>query len=315
MSDILPFPNQAASYERMGRKELETGAYLEAVAHLEKAYELEANWERNRLLVSAYIEVAQPEEALILANEYITDYLQEEEGFAQYISVLVHNRKLMKAHILVRNARLSKALEKELTEQLASLDQTLLTINKTEIQATQTWLKKQATSSLYSHLFYQKLESLPIAAFAETSQYLISQATTLPIYRRYILEQAVRLKLTADWSIYLYDGTRQTFSLPSLVPFPEQQHVQMLQACLYELIGDDYQYHDLQEILRLYLSTIYPKAWPEYLNMEVWLICFLSTYLPEMSERKAKLDVDLKPYETHINEIKKVLEQNEHLDK
>ena len=50
MSDILPFPNQAASYERMGRKELETGAYLEAVAHLEKAYALEANWERNRLL-------------------------------------------------------------------------------------------------------------------------------------------------------------------------------------------------------------------------------------------------------------------------
>ncbi|WP_265459206.1 hypothetical protein [Enterococcus sp. HY326] len=285
---IFNFPNSREDFIRLGKEALEQGEQQKGLKLFHEAYEMEADFSLNLLIVHLMMETGDHQQALRLAQDYLSDYLKERQYFDLFFQLLLLNQQFLKAHEYLaqfeghQDQTWLDLLHQQLTQledylsqleqqKLADLRRTLSTINQLTMQ-------QQAG-------FIETLIATPLNFFLEMAASILTDVQINYFSRLKVLEELIKLKRKESFTFRWFNEKEQQV-IPSQLGLVENS-TELAKIELFLTQQLEHQQPDLLQALleevRLHLTILFPFE-TETITALGGVQLFAESYLVEYSE-------------------------------
>lgn len=255
---------------RTGCAALEKGDFLQAKELLLQAYQAKKTFKVNYLLFTAFKELSDHQMASLLAEDYLLDYLRDDQKLTEYVTEMIYAGKVRKIEMTLNLMRgFMSTKEKDNFTRL--FDQTLATVRtQTDLNVLTKKLKHLgALDILEQRQVFEASGRLTIAEFVESVSADLVDEDVHPLVRAAILDELRYLGSEKTVTYLLFTGKKQDFVPGDLKELDDYVMYQRLVALLEadpEYAAD--QKEQILAELKLKLQLLYPKLTAPYADPE-----------------------------------------------
>lgn len=245
----------------LGEEALENKDFKQAQKYLEQAYQEKRLFKTNYLLFKVLKAQQKHLEASQIADDYLMDYLKDDQKLAEYVSEMVYAGNVRKIETTLELMS-SFMTDKEKEHFKKIFQESLADARKANDVSS---LKRQlghlgALDILSQRKALEKSGVLTIAEFEKEASKNLTDEYVHPLIRAAILDELRNLGSTKQVDYLLFTGDTQKFVPESLKELDDYLMFQRLQ----ELLTNDIDYSedqkpDLLAELKLKLQLLYPK--------------------------------------------------------
>lgn len=264
MAEIIPFPDQEKQNYQLAKRAVNDKNYQLASQLFTKNYDGHRSFKNNKLLVNSLVLDAQFQEALIIADEFYSDYLKRGDQFAVYLNILLKNNKFIRAWQLVKEQPFATSLVLDAENEYREKFDKQLRQNERQF------------SHLGSVDFFgqqQIVQSglvLPKNEFLDACQKIFMDKDVHPIIKSSLLQEVQKIPNNIEIINYLWvDGTQKKIDVKKLVANENEPVLLTINQLTKNDEGtiDVQMNNSLNHMLNLKLGMIYPFA-SEFLGIE-----------------------------------------------
>lgn len=253
-----------------GQAALEKSDFLQAKELLLQAYQAKKTFKVNYLLFTALKELKDHQMASLLAEDYLLDYLRDDQKLTEYVTEMIYAGKVRKIEMTL-NLMGGFMSDKEKANFTRLFDQTLATVRaQTDVN---TLIKKLkylgALAILEQRQVFEASGSLTIAEFVESVSADLVDEDVHPLVRAAILDELRYLGSEKAVTYLLFTGEKQDFvpgNLKELDDYVMYQRLATLLEADPEYAAD--QKEQILAELKLKLQLLYPKLTAPYAEPE-----------------------------------------------
>lgn len=283
MTGIVDLPDNYERHLTLGKEALARGSSLEAKDHFEGAYNLVQTFEANVFYVESLLELGQPSEALLVADELVTDYLRSEAHWALYCRLLLSSDYFIQVEKIIVSKEKSGWLTAEVSEMA---DVATSYFKKMSPQVRQGRLAESQhldEDSVMGQLGTAKtLERLPKEDYVSCARQLLENEEVSLLVRQGILENLIAMAVTETVTLVDIHGQRH-----EIVPdeWYEDQTEKELKAVVLNELADKmaFELGELKELLsqevNMQFKLLRPFASQWIVDKEHWVALILANYL------------------------------------
>lgn len=253
-----------------GQAALEKSDFLQAKELLLQAYQAKKTFKVNYLLFTALKELKDHQMASLLAEDYLLDYLRDDQKLTEYVTEMIYAGKVSKIEMTL-NLMSGFMSAKEKANFTRLFDQTLATVRtQTDVNALTKRLKHLgALAILEQRQVFEASGSLTIAEFVESVSADLVDEDVHPLVRAAILDELRYLGSEKAVTYLLFTGEKQDFVPGNLKELDDYVMYQRLTALLEN--DPEYAVDQKEQILaelKLKLQLLYPKLTAPYADPE-----------------------------------------------
>lgn len=253
-----------------GQAALEKSDFLQAKELLLQAYQAKKTFKVNYLLFTALKELKDHQMASLLAEDYLLDYLRDDQKLTEYVTEMIYAGKVRKIEMTL-NLMGGFMSAKEKANFTRLFDQTLATVRaQTDVNTLIKKLKHLgALAILEQRQVFEASGSLTIAEFVESVSADLVDEDVHPLVRAAILDELRYLGSEKAVTYLLFTGEKQDFVPGNLKELDDCVMYQRL-ATLLEA-DPEYAADQKEQILaelKLKLQLLYPKLTAPYAEPE-----------------------------------------------
>ena len=253
-----------------GQAGLEKSDFLQAKELLLQAYQAKKTFKVNYLLFTALKELKDHQMASLLAEDYLLDYLRDDQKLTEYVTEMIYAGKVRKIEMTL-NLMTGVMSAKEKANFTRLFDQTLATVRtQTDVNALTKRLKHLgALAILEQRQVFEASGSLTIAEFVESVSADLVDEDVHPLVRAAILDELRYLGSEKAVTYLLFTGEKQDFVPGNLKELDDYVMYQRLTALLEN--DPEYAVDQKEQILaelKLKLQLLYPKLTAPYADPE-----------------------------------------------
>lgn len=253
-----------------GQAALEKSDFLQAKELLLQAYQAKKTFKVNYLLFTALKELKDHQMASLLAEDYLLDYLRDDQKLTEYVTEMIYAGKVRKIEMTL-NLMGGFMSDKEKANFTRLFDQTLATVRaQTDVNTLIKKLKHLgALAILEQRQVFEVSGSLTIAEFVESVSADLVDEDVHPLVRAAILDELRYLGSEKAVTYLLFTGEKQDFvpgNLKELDDYVMYQRLATLLEADPEYAAD--QKEQILAELKLKLQLLYPKLTAPYAEPE-----------------------------------------------
>ncbi len=249
---------------------LEKSDFSQAKELLLQAYQAKKTFKVNYLLFTALKELRDHQMASLLAEDYLLDYLRDDQKLTEYVTEMIYAGKVRKIEMTL-NLMSGFMSAKEKDNFMRLFDQTLATVRtQTDVNTLTKKLKHLgALDILEQRQVFEASVSLTIAEFVESVSADLVDEDVHPLVRAAILDELRYLGSEKTVTYLLFTGEKQDFVPGDLKELDDYMMYQRLVA----LLEADLEYAADQKTqilaeLKLKLQLLYPKLTAPFTDPE-----------------------------------------------
>ncbi|OQO71601.1 hypothetical protein BH747_01865 [Enterococcus villorum] len=221
--DRIKFPDKYENLIRLAQKKIVDQEYFQAKDLLQRAYELNATFEANRLLVFCLFEMDEKKEALNQALPHERDYLAEEKAALFYFDLLIQTNDYLYARKLIASSKYSDSFEQSLLTKIQQAENFMSQNERQKLRAIhQDVARLPSMSPMEQLVMIQQMEELPYRDLVQTIKKLIIMPKNHLFARAKMLESLVKVKYNQPIS-YLTIEDQLIEVVPETLPRPDKQ--------------------------------------------------------------------------------------------
>lgn len=253
-----------------GQAALEKSDFLQAKELLLQAYQAKKTFKVNYLLFTALKELKDHQMASLLAEDYLLDYLRDDQKLTEYVTEMIYAGKVRKIEMTL-NLMGGFMSDKEKANFTRLFDQTLAIVRaQTDVNTLIKKLKHLgALAILEQRQVFEASGSLTIAEFVESVSADLVDEDVHPLVRAAILDELRYLGSEKAVTYLLFTGEKQDFvpgNLKELDDYVMYQRLATLLEADPEYAAD--QKEQILAELKLKLQLLYPKLTAPYAEPE-----------------------------------------------
>lgn len=265
--DRIDFPDKYENLMRIAQQSLADHRYIQAKELLLRAYELEPNFEANRLLVYCLFELEETQEALSQALVHENDYLASEEFAGFYFDLLIAKNDFLYARKLIASGIFSEKFEQTVLSKVQQAELFSSQKERQNIREIHRKAEQLPTMVPADQLrMIQHIEALPYHELVQVATKLVVMPEVKVLARAKMLESLTQVK-ECHPVFYLTIDQRLIEVVPKSLPMPEEQQAyQQLRQ-----LAEDYENQDaflsgaLKEEFAMQSALVYP-IYDTYIN-------------------------------------------------
>lgn len=283
MGNTIRFPEPYDRLVYRADKAVEQKEWLQAKKFYQDASAIKSSYSLNRKLVYCYQQLGSYADALFLAQDFLPEYLKNEQGFSQYEQLLILDTQYLRAHNWLQKGKeigVDQASIKQHQEELSLLEQAhaffeqdLLTEKKREFLVFDK--AYQPVSSIHWTAFIKGITKAAFVQWMHESLFAVKN----PFLKPKLIEELVKLKVPEVFTVKDYTETIRKI-IPAELVLPEASFcLQMMTKEITEQLGQDdpiLAENILMEI-RGHLAIGFP-TYPEKDEILLWIQSYLADY-------------------------------------
>lgn len=284
MGDTIEFPKPEDRLRHAAEKAYQAKDYLKAYQYYQEIYTQQSSFEINQCLVGCLQQLADFSKALEVADDFLDEYLQEEQGFIQIGHLLILAGQYLQARKWLMLAEKSSAIPPAAGENFArELDKVE---EVQQILGLEDFLgKKQALSRMDQSnqpvsgaIWHHFSQGLTKNQFLSLMSDLLPQLHN-PFLLPKLVEELVCLRSSQPFELIDYTGNKQQIIPSELFPLREMPVFKQMQQVLDEQIGQENPIlaESILEELNDHFAVSYPFL-PATEEIEPWVQSYIDEY-------------------------------------